>query len=324
MYTSDCTVIIRSYNEEKHIARLLSGIIQQTIKNVEIILVDSGSTDATLSIASQYPVKIISIKPEDFSFGYSLNIGCEAASANNIVIASGHVYPVYKDWIERLVAPFENEEIALVYGKQRGNETTNFSEHRVFAKWFPDQSDWDQRHPFCNNANAAIRYSLWRRFPYDESLTGLEDISWAKKVFGAGYKIAYEAGAEVIHVHNEPPQVLFNRYRREAIALKRIYPNERFNFWDFIRILLQNVISDYYHALNERVLGSNLHNIFIFRLMQFWGTYRGFSQRGVLSDQLRQRFYYPNPLPRKRKEMNQTTNHRPLVDYTSIGGGKKR
>ena len=55
------SVIIRSYNEEAHIGRLLSGIIQQTWKELEIIIVDSGSTDATLSIAAQYPTKILHI-----------------------------------------------------------------------------------------------------------------------------------------------------------------------------------------------------------------------------------------------------------------------
>ena len=101
------SVVIRCYNEEQHIGRLLSGIVQQTVKHVEVIVVDSGSTDATLSIASRYPVEILSIRPEEFSFGGSLNIGCQAASSEFIAIASGHVYPVYKDWLERLLASSE-------------------------------------------------------------------------------------------------------------------------------------------------------------------------------------------------------------------------
>ena len=46
----NCSIVIRAYNEEKHIGRLLEGIKQQTLKDVEIILVDSGSTDRTLAI----------------------------------------------------------------------------------------------------------------------------------------------------------------------------------------------------------------------------------------------------------------------------------
>ncbi|GAH47413.1 unnamed protein product, partial [marine sediment metagenome] len=47
-----CSIVIRSYNEEKHIGRLLDGIVQQNIQDPEIILIDSGSTDATTIIAA--------------------------------------------------------------------------------------------------------------------------------------------------------------------------------------------------------------------------------------------------------------------------------
>ena len=43
--TMNCSIVIRAYNEEKHIARLLEGIRQQTVKDVDVILVNSGSTD---------------------------------------------------------------------------------------------------------------------------------------------------------------------------------------------------------------------------------------------------------------------------------------
>ena len=98
-----CSIVIRCFNEEQHIGRLLSGIIQQTIKDLEIIVVDSGSTDATLAIASRYPVQILSIRPEEFSFGRSLNIGCQAANGEFIILASAHIYPLYKDWLEQLL-----------------------------------------------------------------------------------------------------------------------------------------------------------------------------------------------------------------------------
>ena len=87
-----CSLIIRAYNEEKHIGRLLAGIMQQTVKDVEVIIVDSGSTDATTAIASRYPVSILKILPEDFTFGRSLNQGISHANGEFIVIASAHVY----------------------------------------------------------------------------------------------------------------------------------------------------------------------------------------------------------------------------------------
>lgn len=311
---SKVSVIIRCYNEEQHIGRLLSGIKQQTISDVEIIVVDSGSTDATVAIASRYPTKIISIKPEEFSFGRSLNLGCQAATGDILVIASAHVYPVYGDWLENLIAPFADPKIALTYGKQRGNEVTQYSEHQIFAQWFGDLPDSQQSHPFCNNANAAIRRSLWAQLPYDETLTGLEDLDWAKRVMKLGYKIAYVPQAEIIHVHNETPLRIYNRYRREAIALKHIFPQEKFSFWDFIRLWITNMISDYYYAVCEGIWRQNITSIFLFRLMQFWGTYRGYRQRDLLSHQLRQTFYYPREIASPSQV--QITPHRPVIDYS--------
>ena len=155
-----CSIVIRSFNEERHIGRLLAGIMEQTVNEIDIILVDSGSTDATVAIAAQFPVTLVHIDPEDFSFGRSLNLGCAAAKHDILVLASAHVYPVYNDWLEQMLAPFADPNVGLVYGKQRGGETTQYSEHQIFARWFGEETVCKQRHPFCNNANAAVRRAL--------------------------------------------------------------------------------------------------------------------------------------------------------------------
>jgi glycosyltransferase involved in cell wall biosynthesis len=289
-----CSIVIRSYNEESHIGRLLTGITRQTVQDVEIVLVDSGSTDATVSIASRFPVKIVSIAPAEFTFGRSLNRGIAATTGDIIVLASAHVYPEYDDWLESMLAPFADPRIALVYGKQRGNATTKYSEERVFRKWFPEESNLEQDHPFCNNANAAIRRSVWEQMPYDEALTGLEDLAWAKELIERGHKLAYVARAEIIHVHDETPSKIFNRYRREAIAMKHIFPNERFHFSDFVRLLAGNIASDLRSAARDRVLRKQFADIIRFRAMQFWGTYRGFAMSSEPDRRLMAKFYYPN------------------------------
>jgi glycosyltransferase involved in cell wall biosynthesis len=300
-----CSVIIRAYNEEEHIERLLRGILAQTVDDVEIILVDSGSTDDTVTIAEQYPVTIVHIAKEEFSFGRSLNMGCKAATGQFLVMASAHVYPVYDDWLASLLAPFDNPKVALTYGMQRGATTTQYSEHRVFARWFPDETSLIQTNPFCNNANAAIRRELWQQQPYDESLTGLEDIDWANRIISEGYYLAYAAEAVVIHIHDETPSQTYNRYRREAIAFKHIFPQETFTFWQFLSLWLLNTLSDYHHAWQNRHLLRNLVAIPRFRLMQFWGTYRGYVGTHPLTRSLRNTFYYP-----EQREVSDTSHRR--------------
>jgi len=315
---STCSVIIRAHNEEKHIGRLLEGILNQTAQGFEVILVDSGSDDATVAIARRYPVKILNIRPEDFTFGRSLNLGCSQAQGEFIVIASAHVYPVYPDWTEQLLKPFVDPGAALVYGKQRGTALSRFSEAQILAKWFPEASIAQQTHPFCNNANAAIRRSLWLQHPYDEDLPGLEDLAWASWAVGQGFHLAYSAEAEVIHVHEETPRQVFNRYRREAMAFRRIHPAERFHLWDLGRLYVFNVLSDAWHALQTGSLTATLGEILWFRWMQFWGTYRGFSLSGPLTGHLKRTFYYPRGLIRSTEEKRASIAP---IDYGDSGQG---
>jgi hypothetical protein len=193
-----CSIVIRAYNEEEHIGRLLEGILQQTIRRVEIVLVDSGSSDATMAIANRYPVQVVHIQPDDFTFGRSLNLGLALTKADLVVIASAHVYPVYPDWLERLLAPFNDPQVGLTYGKQRGNASTRFSERQIFAQWFPETPNPQQPYPFCNNANAAIRRVVWEDTPYDETLSGLEDLAWARQILQQGFQLSYVPEAEVV------------------------------------------------------------------------------------------------------------------------------
>jgi glycosyltransferase involved in cell wall biosynthesis len=309
------SVVIRCHNEERHIGRLLSGILVQT-RDAEIVVVDSGSTDATLAIAARYPIKLVEIAPSEFSFGRALNLGCAAASGDVLVFASAHVYPVYQDWLETLAAPFEAPDVALVYGKQRGDERTKYAEHRVFARWFPDKANPDQRDPFCNNANCAVRRSVWESLPYEETLTGLEDLDWAKRALAAGWRLCYTPEAEIVHVHEESWNKIYNRYRREAIAFKRIFPEQRFGLWDFARMFAGNTLYDWRHALADGMLTGEAYGVLRFRLSQFWGTYRGYQQTGTIDQQLRRRFYYPEI---RQKALQKSHRDKARVHYEQHG-----
>jgi rhamnosyltransferase len=300
--TPTVAVVIRCFNEEAHIGRLLTGVMAQTHQPEQVTIVDSGSTDATLAIASTFPVEIVRVAPEDFSFGRALNVGLATVETDVAVLASAHVFPIYDTWIERLVAPFGSPDVALSYGRQEAPVGGRFSERQIFARWYPAQSVPRQRHPFCNNANAAIRVRHWSEQAYDERLTGLEDMDWAKKALSAGYAISYVAEAPVVHVHDESFQQVVNRYRREAIAHKRIHDDQRMGAPLAVRLWLASVLGDLRAAAREGVLPSQAADIIRFRLAQFYGTYRGFAQQGPTSELLKRRFFYPSD-PHERDQV---------------------
>jgi len=292
------SVVVRSYNEERHIGRLLLGISQQTLPPHEVIVVDSGSTDSTVAIARDMGARIVPIDKRDFTFGRALNVGCAAATGDILVFASAHVYPTYRDWLERLARGFDDERVQLVYGRQTGNHLTQFSEMQIFNRWFPSQSVSPQKSYFCNNANCAIRTSAWQRQPYDEALSGLEDLAWAKVIQAKGGWIAYDALAEIVHVHEETWDRVRNRYRREAIAMRHIDDKASFSAIDFINLLIGNTMTDMRHARREKKLRAHWRQILAFRFNQILGTYQGYNGAPEITDELRRRFYFPHRGPR--------------------------
>jgi glycosyltransferase involved in cell wall biosynthesis len=309
--TRRVSIVIRAFNEDQHLGRLLSAIARQTLRNPEVILVDSGSTDRTLEIAGKHKARILHIQPQEFTFGRSLNKGIAAARGDVVVLASAHVWPMHEGWLERLVSAFDDPEIAIAYGKQRGTPESQFSEDQHFRKWFPEASDPDQQHGFSNNANSAIRKKIWKETPFDEELTGLEDLAWSSWAHGAGYKVAYVAEAGVYHSHDESAAQIVNRHRREAIALRQILPKSRFTLFNFAGLLVRTTFSDYAAALYQGRLIRELINIPRFRLLQYWGTYRGYRDPAKLSRQLKQVFYYPPNLLETRRPQQSAAAYKP-------------
>ena len=317
-----CSIVIRSYNEEKYIERLLLGIRAQSLEPHEVILVDSGSTDRTVDIALEHGVKLISIDKREFTFGRALNVGCAAATGDILVFASAHVYPSYSNWLETLVEPFCDERVVLSYGKQRGNRVSRFSERQIFSKWFPNGSVCPQRSYFCNNANCAVRRSAWEALAYDETLTGLEDLAWAREAQARGGWIAYQSEAEIIHVHEESWEKIENRYRREAIAMRTIDSHASFTWWDMLRLMVANIVADSRAAIAERAFTQELSSIVNFRFRQLWGTYKGYKGSPEISAELRQRFYFPVTAADLEAAERKLCHRR--IDYDALEAEAKR
>ncbi|MEJ2619923.1 MAG: glycosyltransferase [Candidatus Thiodiazotropha sp.] len=289
------SIIIRTYNEDRHLESLLEKVSTQDMgeHTFEVILVDSGSEDNTLKIAERFNTRILHISKEEFTFGRSLNIGCAAATGDYLVFISGHCVPTTDKWLFNLVMPLHENACAYSYGCQLGADDSKFSEHQLFKKYYPESSKIPQNGYFCNNANAALKYEVWEVNHFNEELTGLEDMELAKRLVDHGYKIGYVADAPVLHIHEENWKRIFVRYEREAIALQDIMPEVHVNFLDFLRYFSSAVLLDMGAALNERVLRKSIYSIFMFRLMQFFGSYKGNHEVRKLSHEMKEKYFFP-------------------------------
>ncbi|MBC7405201.1 MAG: glycosyltransferase [Cytophaga sp.] len=289
------SVVIRTYNEQKHLRALLSGISTQECKDfdIETVLVDSGSTDDTLKIANEFHVNIVPINKEDFSFGRSLNVGCVAAKGEVLVFISGHCIPADKYWLANLIAPLGNGSICYTYGGQIGDDNSHFSEKQIFGKYFPNYNKIPQDGFYCNNANAALLKNVWAINKYDEELTGLEDMHLAKRLVAQGYKLAYVSNAVVYHLHSETSAQVRRRFEREAIALQYIMPEVHLRLADISRYFLSAVLLDLGAALQQKGLRKYFFDILSYRFKQFSGSYHGNHIHRKLSMKAKEAYFYP-------------------------------
>jgi rhamnosyltransferase len=288
------SVVIRTLNEEKHLLELLSAIKMQdsSFYDIETIIIDSGSCDRTLEIAEEYGCRITHIDKSEFTFGRSLNKGCEFSKGKYLVFISGHCIPCDKNWINNLVKPLETECV-YCYGRQLGRDTTKFSERQLLSKYFPKDSNIPQNGFFCNNANAAIRRTTWIEQPFNEELTGCEDMYLAKLLVEKGGGVGYVAEAGVYHIHDETWSKVKVRYEREAIALQQIMPQVHITWLDMICYISVGIAKDLKEALYQKCFFKEFKSITIFRLVQFYGAYSGNHVHRKLSHQMKMKYFYP-------------------------------
>jgi len=211
----EISIIIRTKNEEKWIGENLKRLANQTYKNFEIIIVDSGSTDETLNIINNFKdslnIKVFKIRPEEFSYPFALNFGVKQSLAEKyLVFLSGHSLPISKTWLADGLKNFTDDKIMGVYG---------------FVWVLPDGSVWEKlifneylcklRNIFKKQiiikqgamgvmgfTNAIIRKDLWGKRNFNEEYgLGGEDGEWANYWFQKGYQAIRDIKFSVYHFH---------------------------------------------------------------------------------------------------------------------------
>lgn len=296
MTKPDVSIIIRTLNEERYLPELLISIqSQQSAFSHEVVLIDSGSSDKTLKIAEHFGCRILHISREEFSFGRSLNRACEAALGTYLAFISGHCIPCDQHWLQNLVQPLAQGIVQYCYGRQVGGPQTYWSECQIFAKYFPEESSIPQQGFYCNNANSAILAETWKRYKFNDELTGLEDMHLAKRLAADKGAVGYNADASVYHIHHENWQQIQRRFEREALALQEICPEVILRRRDLLRYFSRGVIRDLAAGLPTTLTVSTFQQIIRYRYNQYIGGYRGNHLHKRMSSELRETYFFPSP-----------------------------
>ena len=287
------SIIVRTLNEAKFLPECLQKIKKQSYPGVvEVVVVDSGSTDDTVRIAENFGANIVHISKSEFTFGRSLNIGCAASSGDILVLLSAHCIPCDEEWLHNLVAPLIEKKSSYVYGRQVPRQgASKFSEGMVFRKYYPDYSSVPQVGYFCNNANSAILRTAWETFPFNEILTGLEDMELGKRLVDNGALLSYVSSSVVEHIHEESWSRIKIRYEREAAALVDIEPNLNLSLMQAVKLFLLSSVSDIRELGAKSLL--NITEVLCYRACQYYGSFIGSKASKVRIDKMRNEYFYP-------------------------------
>lgn len=234
----EISIIIRTYNEEKYLRECLDKVFNQKInKTFEVIIVDSQSTDSTLTIAQKYHTRILSVNKKDFTYGNSLNIGCSNARGKYLVFLSAHAIAVNEIWLQELMGSFD-ENTAGVSGKQIPMHDAN----PLIRRFILDSKDKSFR-----NTNSAIKKRFWKIQHFDETLLTAEDISWSRFMVNKGYLIKYNPHAVVYHSHNDS---LGRFFKRNYAELKENINKNKFPI--YFRDSLHNLADDIRYVIKKK------------------------------------------------------------------------
>lgn len=219
------SVVLRTKNEVHSIRQCIEAIRSQKYEGeIEIVVVDNGSTDGTDKVSQSLASKFLEIY--DYTPGRALNLGVANSVGEICIFTSAHCVPENPNWIEKLVEPFviesaSAENLAGVYGRQIPEKTSDFIDIKDMWTIFGPEARKQYTDPFFHNSNSAIPKDILLKFPFDDSATNVEDRIWARLVQSHGYFLYYSPWARVIHAHGINHHKDLSHAERVVMALKQ-------------------------------------------------------------------------------------------------------
>jgi len=222
------SIIVLSKNAGDGWERLLQRLFSQKFNGeYEVIVIDSGSSDATVEIARRYPTRLVTIPPEEFHHGRTRNLGAGLARGEILVYITQDALPLQEDWLQKLTDNFSDPAVAMVCGRQMPWQHTKPPERFFYLYNFPDfkvritahDPDYYHDNLFISDVNSALRKDVWQKFRFSEKVIVAEDKELAARLLAAGWTLIYEPGAPVYHAHELTLRETFDRYVTFGVAL---------------------------------------------------------------------------------------------------------
>lgn len=228
------SVIIPVRNGGEDLRRCLEAIRGQDVGDdeVEVVVVDSSSSDGSGELARSYGACVEVIPVEEFNHGATRNLAGRLAAGDILVFTSQDAAALGDDWLTQLIAPLEDQRVAGVYGRQLPHPDASPPE-KFFLDFLYGPSarvqeataptDLTMETTLFSNVNAAIRRGVFEEFPFVDDIIMSEDQEWARRVLLSGYRLVYAPEAAVSHSHSYSLRSAFRRFFDSGASAERAY-----------------------------------------------------------------------------------------------------
>ncbi len=228
------SVLIPVKDGGSDLRRCLDAIARQRVgEEVEIGVVDSGSTDGSAELARAAGARVHEIAPADFNHGATRNLLADLAEGDTLVFTSQDAYAPDDAWLAALTAPLaEDQSLVATYGRQIAHFEATPPE-RFFLDFLYGERPRTQRAgalgelsmqtTLFSNVNSAIRRKVFDEYAFVEDIIMSEDQEWSRRVLLAGYSIRYVPEAAVRHSHSYTLSQAFRRFFDSGVSAERAY-----------------------------------------------------------------------------------------------------
>lgn len=235
MKAADVSILIPTKNGYPNIQQLFDRIqTQSTEKEIETVVIDSGSTDGTKAVVNERADVIVEIPPEEFHHARTRNLAAEHATGDIFVFLTQDALPADNMWLSRLIAPLSEPNVGVAYGRQIATEDAKPMEKFFYSYFYPDETrtidesaTTDERgfyldHVYISDVCSAMKRTVWESTQFKQDVGMSEDKEFALRVLRDGYKIVYESNALVRHSHDYSLRSLFSRRFKDGTAFANI------------------------------------------------------------------------------------------------------
>lgn len=217
------SIVILTLNAERFLPALLAAVAALPCAPRRVLFIDSASDDATAALVEAAGHHLHHIQRSQFGHGKTRNLALSlCADSDYIAYLTQDACPQGNNWLEQLLLPFQDEQVALVYGRQLPRRQATLAER--FAREFnysaqPETTtlaDLPMRGikaVFCSNSFAAYRHSaLTKVGGFPEKLPLGEDMAAALRLLQHGYARSYQPQAMAVHSHDYSALQELKRY----------------------------------------------------------------------------------------------------------------